>query len=253
MTELFSSLQSRNFGLATQLANSGVGLGYQKRDGTTLLHLAIDKQAPEDLVLLLLQFGANPNAELKYIGITPMHLAAKHSRPDLVQLLFDFGGKVDFESCVGATPLLVGANSNCTPATVQRLIECGANINYVDHDLLGSVFWAVQCGASQSLVEQLLASGADPNCQSKRYKTSAVQLAITSNLASPVLLCLLKFGADLDLAIQQAEQLARTELVADLKKIRLLLAISAPKARKHSRSPARLLPSELVRSLRDFI
>lgn len=253
MTELFSSLQSRNFGLAAQLAGAGVGLEYEKLDGTTLLHLAVDKHAPAEFVRLLLQLGANPNAELKYLGLTPMHLAAKHSRPDLVQLLFEFGGKVDFASCVGATPLLLGANSSCTPATAQQLIECGANVNHVDHDSRGCVHWAVQCGASACLVERLLASGADPNCQSRRNKTSAVQLAVSCNLAPAVLLCLLKYGGDLRLAIAQAEQLSRAGLVADLKKIGLLLAVSAPKARKHSRSPARLLPSELVRSLREFI
>lgn len=181
--------------------------------------------------------------------MTAMHLAAKHSRADVITLLVQFGGIVDKKSCMSATPLLVAANSNATPVTVLALLQAGADIHHVDEDMHGCMYWAVQCGCLPRLARVLLENGANPNLKTRKSNRSAVEYAIITNSAPSVFALLLQFGGSVEDALVEAKQTGKYGLVAALQKTRILLCLSTPRVKRSSKSPARLFPADLVRSL----
>ncbi|MBN2684303.1 MAG: ankyrin repeat domain-containing protein [Pontiellaceae bacterium] len=95
-------------------------------DGYLLLW-AIEKQ-DEDLVLLLLKFGADPNKSEN--GSTPLHWACalpeKH-RLKVVQALVEYGADINARDDVGATPLHWAANGRFD--CVEYLLSINADIN----------------------------------------------------------------------------------------------------------------------------
>ena len=78
-------------------------------------------------------------------GVSPVHLAAKHSSPEIVELLLDHGAEVnarvrspgdDFWESDGATPLHLAVQYNADPRVTEALLERGADIR------LQSANWA---------------------------------------------------------------------------------------------------------------
>lgn len=63
-------------------------------DGKEPIHKAVWGQESPDVVKVLLENGANPNAVNAW-GYTPLHWAAKHGHPKSGQLLLDKGASVD--------------------------------------------------------------------------------------------------------------------------------------------------------------
>ncbi|WP_042251350.1 ankyrin repeat domain-containing protein [Nitrospina gracilis] len=79
----------------------------------TLLHLAVDHYPANNNVFIgimepppvkvLLENGAEVNAADE--GVTPLHLSVRQENIELIQLLIDFGAKVDVRDKYGHTPL----------------------------------------------------------------------------------------------------------------------------------------------------
>lgn len=68
----------------------------EKDEGNTALHTAVEAKR-SDIVRLLLDRGANPNAQ-NYLGNTPLHQAAKHGEVELSQLLIEYGADVNLRN-----------------------------------------------------------------------------------------------------------------------------------------------------------
>ncbi|KAL4915089.1 ankyrin repeat-containing domain protein [Aspergillus aurantiobrunneus] len=85
------------------------------------------------VIQLILNAGADqnhPNAE----GSTPLHwLVATQDRPDLVQLLVDFGAAINACDIYGDTALMIAVQHG-RPRSARKLIECGVNIDEVDEE-----------------------------------------------------------------------------------------------------------------------
>lgn len=69
--------------------------------------------------------------EHKFLGATPLHLAAEYGRADIVQLLLTKGAAPDKLDDLGRTPLLWAAE-NGHPESARVLIAHGANVNQED-------------------------------------------------------------------------------------------------------------------------
>ncbi|KAG2417025.1 hypothetical protein HFD88_008242 [Aspergillus terreus] len=97
--------------------------------GWSPIHDASYYRPNVEVVRLLADAGANLT-ETVNSGQTPLHLAARDARPDIVAVLLEHRGALDIEQRTedGETPLVhavLGNNLEC----VRRLLQAGANIN----------------------------------------------------------------------------------------------------------------------------
>jgi cytohesin len=103
------------------------------RRGWMPLHYAVNA-GHYDIVWLLLDYGANPNARVgDWTGKTPLHLAVRNQNYDIAELLLNAGAKPDARDEWGRSPLHEAASSGNFLIT-HLLIERGANVNAVDVD-----------------------------------------------------------------------------------------------------------------------
>lgn len=96
--------------------------------GFTALHCATNLGEPE-LVKLLLEAGADPNAESKF-GITPLHLVQV---PADIEALVNAGAFIKHKSKDGSTPLLTLASEPDSFWCMKKLLQLGADPNSADN------------------------------------------------------------------------------------------------------------------------
>ncbi|CAH0772952.1 unnamed protein product [Bemisia tabaci] len=140
--------------------------------GRTALHLAAINGSTS-LVKALLEKGAEVNV-YDLDGASPLHYACRHSAK-LVQLLLDEGAEVNDESRDKSqdvecreTPLMIAAR-NGKPEMVQMLLKRGAAVHIKNRR--GET--ALYCTMDVKVQELLLHSGADPNSAGKRSISNA--------------------------------------------------------------------------------
>ncbi|MDC0598602.1 ankyrin repeat domain-containing protein [Gammaproteobacteria bacterium] len=177
VTALSLALINQHFDLAAYLIEAGADLNKWDLFGRAPLYLAVDMNTLPasgrgdipvedtlgglDIVTMLLERGANPNAQLKMRppyrqavfdrradhilgnGATPLMRAAKASDDEVIELLLEYGALVDLPNWMGITPLMVaaglGRTENATRGasqtqqqsiqTLQLLLAAGADIN----------------------------------------------------------------------------------------------------------------------------
>jgi len=118
----------------------------EKRDkfGKTLLMYAAENNQNPDIIELLINYGADPNAytgiyhlrecDYSYLDgnyLTPLIYAVKSNpNPDVVEMLVKLGARVDDHTDEdGMTPLMYAVKSNPNTDIIQRLVELGADLN----------------------------------------------------------------------------------------------------------------------------
>lgn len=146
------------------------------------------------VVKLLLEKGANPNArmtkpfarlgappDMPLAGATPFFLAAKGADPVVMRLLLAAGADPLLPTQAETTPLMAaagvgyqqgrstGTESEALDA-VKLAIERGADVNAVNANGFTALHGAVIRGAN-SVVQLLIASGANPSAADKRGRT----------------------------------------------------------------------------------
>lgn len=142
-----------------------MGKSYGKTN--TPLHLAVASSHTDfyrlpgghrRVVEALLDRGADPNV-LNNEGESPLHVACREGRADLVALLLDRGGEIEARDSSGATPLffaVMGGNL----ATIRLLLDRGAKLKAKLPDSAGPMAGTTPLMAAQQFghrfVEQLL-------------------------------------------------------------------------------------------------
>lgn len=165
-------------------------------------HRSLDKTTSLDLVRILLDRGANPNAQLKLfppyrslghdrggdrmltIGATPLLRAAKAADVDVIRLLLAHHALVDLPNRFGMTPLMAASGVGSAAAdtrgkfktekdavaAIDLLAAAGANVNAKDDEgdsaLHGAALWG-----SNEVVKCLMRHNADPYAKDKRGDT----------------------------------------------------------------------------------
>lgn len=125
---------------ALLLLKHGADLNQRNGDGKTALMLATQQALKnDDLTLLdwLLELGADPNATEYHFQDTPLTIAARRGRVDLIDRLVQAGADVR-----KGHPLVTAAEQGKLEV-VQRLLELGADINEVDISEKTGLVWAI--------------------------------------------------------------------------------------------------------------
>jgi ankyrin repeat protein len=144
--------------------------------GETPLHCASMK-GHEAVVALLLEHGADMNAEISNDGWTPLHLACEYGHEAVVSLLLEKGADMNAKSYGGWTPLHLACKCG-HEAVVSVLLERGADSNVKKSDAwspLSDDGWTplsdngstplhmASRNGHESIVSLLLERGADVN------------------------------------------------------------------------------------------
>jgi len=223
VTPLISAIFNAHFDVAKYLIDHGANLDKWDWWGRTPLYLAVDyntlphggradqpaldETLPIDIIRLLLDKGANPNAQLKLfppyratgndrgldsmiqIGTTPLLRAAKAFDAPAIKLLLDHGAIIDLPNTQGLTPTVVASGMGSVDAdtrgyfttsdveersiaSLELLLSHGGEINgkagrLQQAPLHGAAFWGWN-----KVVEYLLTKGADINLTDGRGYTA---------------------------------------------------------------------------------
>lgn len=152
----------------SSLLRSKIGLEFTGKDGNSPLILAARKGHVE-IVKLLLDHGANPNARFRCAG-PALVSAASDGKAQVVRFLLERGVNVNARDCEQETALMSAARRG-HGAVVELLLKKGANLNAVNAGGQNALMLAASTGR-EDVVRALLKRGADPRSRDKSGKTA---------------------------------------------------------------------------------
>ena len=104
--------------------------------------------------------------------MTPLHSAAAHDSPAVLEVLLKAGADVNAKGKGGATPLHSAAAFNPSPAVLEVLLKAGADVNAKPKHGGGTpLHSAAAFNPSPAVLELLLKAGADPRAIDGAGKT----------------------------------------------------------------------------------
>lgn len=123
------------------LLEHGAKVNVMTSVGYTPLHIGADNC---DITLLLLEYGANPNAKTFNTGETPFHAALKYQNSEVAQILLQTN-KVNINEVdeTDKTPLMYAIANDQIEAAME-LICRGARVNLQDKDGKTALFYAIE-------------------------------------------------------------------------------------------------------------
>jgi ankyrin repeat protein len=205
-TPLLLAMQYDRSDLVLFLLEHGADPNLEGASGKTPLHMLSDCRADCILVVAqsLLERGADVNA-LDKDHQTPLLLAARYERSDLVRFLLEHGADPNLEGAGGKTPLHMLSGHRVSDyhradyiLVAQLLLERGAYVNARDDDHQTPLLLAMQYDRSD-LVRFLLEYGADPNLEGASGKTPLHMLSdCRADCILVVAQSLLERGADVN-------------------------------------------------------
>ncbi len=145
-----------------------------KKDGRTLLWKVCDvydSQPVDNIVELLLKYGAKPNVS-KRDEDGPLHYAAMFKQVEAAKLLVKYGADVNAKGSYLRTPLIYAASDGNSPELVQFLIDHGADVKAKNEAGENALFEHITRGKTNlKIVEILLDNGIKVNSKNKHYGT----------------------------------------------------------------------------------
>jgi ankyrin repeat protein len=135
--------------------------------------LVVAEKGHKQIVKLLLDKGANVNAQSGYYGNT-LQAASKGGHEAVVQLLLDKGAEVNAQGGVYSNALQA-ASKGGHEAVAQLLLNKGADVD-AQGGVYGNAFFAAVIGGHKAVLKILLNQGANVNAQGGTYG-NALQMA----------------------------------------------------------------------------
>ena len=205
---------------ARELIDAGANVRAKSKDGRTPLHLAMldaaslehffrahaghlngrgkhgrqDAEGQRRVAQILIDHGAavSPRDEG---GATPLMLAARCGRTELVKLLLEAGADVEERSDDGTTPLIAAAANGERP-TVELLITKGADVKAKDGSGRTALHAAAWGGDWRQVALLLISKGADVSARDAHGQTPLHDAARFGS--SGVADVLIRHGADVN-------------------------------------------------------
>nr|XP_021518724.1 neurogenic locus notch homolog protein 4 isoform X1 [Meriones unguiculatus] len=143
----------------------------------------------------LLDTGACPQARTVGTGETPLHLAARFSRPTAARRLLEAGANPNQPDRAGRTPLHTAVAADAREVCQLLLANRRTAVDARTDDGTTALMLAARL-AVEDLVEELTAARADVGARDKRGKTALHWAAAVNNARAAR--CLLQAGADKD-------------------------------------------------------
>lgn len=213
--------------------------GVQSTTGASPQRLGLGNLEPWEP---LLDRGACPQAHTVGTGETPLHLAARFSRPTAARRLLEAGANPNQPDRAGRTPLHTAVAADAREVCQLLLASRQTTVDARTEDGTTPLMLAARL-AVEDLVEELIAARADVGARDKRGKTALHWAAAVNNARAAR--SLLQAGADKD-AQDSREQtplfLAAREGAVEV--AQLLLELGAARG---LRDQAGLAPGDVAR------
>ena len=156
-----------------------------------LIQIGADVNRSEEIGTGLLNFLSIP--------MTPLEKAVSMENELFIRILLETGADVNAQNDNGETVLMEAISSHSSPAVVQMLLEAGADPNARNGEngqvalmrAIGRIFWN-----NTSAIEALLEAGADINIQDVNGNTALMVLSRRLIPSPHITETLLKAGAD---------------------------------------------------------
>lgn len=159
---LVDAIQNNNVDTIRKFLDEGGDVN-TKLEGKTLLYIAADEWC-DDIVELLLEMGANPNA-LNDNGDVALVVPICYNKINIVRMLLEAGANVNFSCPIGHTALVLAAFTG-DPDLLLLLLGYGVNVNLQNNLGQTGLHWAAYY-ARKDMIEILLEAGADYTLRTK--------------------------------------------------------------------------------------
>lgn len=180
--------------IVDKLLKAGANPNLTDNNKNTPLHIAV-ASACEPVVARLLAARANPNIADNN-GSTALHMAVKNGSAPIIARLLTAKADPNLMDNSKNTPLHVAIRYRFQPAITRLLADPRCDVNTAKPSGSTALYSAVELG-NESLVRQLVESGADVNKVSGRKKEVPLRKAIASG-CRPLIEFLISSGADVD-------------------------------------------------------
>lgn len=155
------------------------------RDGTTPLLAAVQKSFLTGAVMLL-KYGADPNAPAGPDQETPLFASASAHKLGLTHLLLIYGGDVKGTGSDGNTVLIASIGKRSPKKLVDLILDYAADPNDKNREGKTALFEAITCGRVE-IVSSLVSHGANPNLPGPKhmlwpatYQSACLQVLLDS-------------------------------------------------------------------------
>jgi ankyrin repeat protein len=190
-TPLMEAAQNEDLESCKLLIKHGADVNFMNRGGDTALLRSINMRN-DDVAILLLKNGADPNNEK---GYSPLQKSVSMQRKYLVKELLARGVNVNIKDQFGNMPIHSAVEKGNYEIT-HLLVEHGANVNSTDGESRTAIMRA-QGEQLKDIIGLLVEHGADINHRDKHGETALIHSAIYNELEKAEILAL--YGARVDL------------------------------------------------------
>jgi ankyrin repeat protein len=198
ITPLHLAYGQGNVDVVKILIDRGASIKSVTDEKRNVLHYAVTSdQWNRDEMKNLVEIGVGVNLQ-DAEGITPLHLAAFHLRPENVRLLLDYGADVNLKCNRKRSALHYAATAEYSNRQViDLLISRGIDVNAQDISGESALHLASDVGQYGNL-KALLSAGANPHALTHRGRTIIHYAAALVIPAEKVLNLLLDIGVDVN-------------------------------------------------------
>ena len=175
-----------------------------------------------NVIKLLLNYGASLEAAITLHDLTPLHLAARHGHAETIEILLANKASIVARDKDNLTPLLIAAKYNQT-SVLNLLLNVYADCNVIDNDESTALVFACKSG-SHTVVRMMLSK---PECKIGDGKPPPLSIASYNGFYKCARL-LLENKANLEIQKSQFTELLRHAVLnGHLKLCQLLLECGA--------------------------